>query len=70
MVLIGASIRITVIPLIIVMGVAVFVIHSGDPMSTKELAVSYLFCYLALFIGGAGKYNLCLHQYLKKRSHN
>ncbi len=56
--LVGAATRIAVIPLMITMLVAIFMIHGTDPFAKKELAVMYLFIYTALLIGGSGKYSL------------
>ena len=58
LVLTGFGTRLAVIPLIITMLVAVFVIHANDPFNNKELAVHYLVTYLVLFITGSGKYSL------------
>lgn len=56
--LVGAATRIAVIPLILTMLVAIFMIHGTDPFAKKELAVMYLFIYTALLIGGSGKFSL------------
>ena len=66
LVMLGLAIRISVLPLIITMFVAAFVIHAGDPMYKKELAISYLFFYLAIFVGGAGKFSIKLSKYIPK----
>ena len=62
----GVAVRTAVIPLIITMLVAVFIIHGDDPMSKKELAISYLFCYLALFFGGGGNISVNIRKWLPK----
>lgn len=54
----GFATRLSVIPLIITMLVAVFVVHGNDPLSSKELAISYLMAYSALLFVGAGKFSL------------
>ena len=56
--ILGLTTRLAVIPLIITMVVAVFVLHGADPMSEKELGLLYLFAYLAILIGGSGYYSL------------
>ena len=61
----GAATRLAVLPLIITMLVAVFLIHGTDPFAKKELAVMYLLIYTALGIGGSGKYSL---DYLLQRN--
>ena len=66
LVLFGIAVRASAIPLIITMLVAVFIIHGDDPMSKKELAISYLFCYLALFFGGGGNISVNIRKWLPK----
>lgn len=53
---IGLWTRLALIPLIITMFVAVFIVHINDDLGTKELAFLYLFAYIALFLLGSGKY--------------
>ena len=53
---IGLWTRLALIPLIITMFVAVFIVHINDDLGTKELALLYLFGYCALFLLGSGKY--------------
>jgi putative oxidoreductase len=57
-VVIGLFSRLALIPLIVLMIVIVFVIHSGDPFPDREHALMYLLSYLALFFTGPGKYSL------------
>jgi putative oxidoreductase len=54
----GFATRLSVIPLIVTMLVAVFFIHAADPFSVKESALHYLLVYAALFFTGSGKYSL------------
>jgi len=58
LVTLGLWTRFTTIPLIITMGVAVFVTHGGDPFGKKEMAVLYMMAYLAIFLTGSGRYIL------------
>lgn len=58
LVILGLGTRLAVIPLLITMFTAVFIIHAGDPFGKKELALMYSMVYLALLIGGSGKYSL------------
>lgn len=46
------------VPLIITMIVAMFIIHGQDPWGKKELAFLYLASYLALLFIGPGRYSL------------
>lgn len=55
---IGLFSRLALIPLIVLMIVIVFVIHSGDPLPDREHALMYLLSYLALLFTGPGKYSL------------
>ena len=66
LVIIGLGTRLAVIPLIITMFTAGFVIHAADPFQRKELAIIYLFIYIVLLITGAGKHSLDFH-WLKKK---
>lgn len=56
--MIGWMTRISCIPLIITMVVAVFVVHINDPFSKMEMGLLYLTAYLSIFILGPGKYSL------------
>lgn len=58
LILVGFGTRIAVVPLIITMLVAVFLIHATDPMSKKEPGLQYLLVYLVLLFGGSGKYSI------------
>lgn len=57
-ILVGFKTRAAVVPLIITMLVAAFVIHGADPFRKKELALVYLVIYLSLFFLGSGKYSV------------
>ena len=54
----GLWTRLAIIPLIITMLVAVFIVHAQDGMSKKEAGLMYLFPYIALFFLGSGKFSL------------
>lgn len=54
----GLLTRGAVIPLIITMVVAAFVIHGDDPFGKKELALMFLGSFVTVFIAGPGKYSL------------
>lgn len=58
LVLIGLKTRIAAIPTIITMGVAAFLIHGGDPIGKKELALFYLAAFTAIALMGAGKFSV------------
>ncbi|MBM3411998.1 MAG: DoxX family protein [Bacteroidetes bacterium] len=54
----GLMTRLVVIPLIITMGVAVFMIHNSDFFGKAELASLYLAGYIVLLIAGPGKVSM------------
>ena len=54
-ILIGLFTRLTVIPLIVVMAVALFKIHHSDFFGEGEMAALYLTAYLIIMIVGPGK---------------
>ena len=66
LILVGLKTRISTIPLIITMLVAVFSIHSDGPFAKQELGLLYLLVYLALLLAGGGKYST--DYFLHKRS--
>jgi putative oxidoreductase len=51
----GLFTRFAIIPLIITMATAAFIVHAGDPFGDREKALLYLFPFLGLFITGPGK---------------
>jgi putative oxidoreductase len=58
LVALGLFTRASLIPLIITMVVAVFIIHADDPFSKQEFGLLYLVPYLTLFLAGPGKLSL------------
>jgi len=58
MVMLGLFTRATLIPLIILMLVIVFIIHSDDTFADREHVIMYLLVYLSLFFTGPGKYSI------------
>lgn len=57
-ILAGLGTRMAVIPLIITMLVAVFIIHFADPFSKKEIGLLFLLVYIFLLNAGSGKYSI------------
>lgn len=55
---IGLLTRVAVIPLIVTMLVAIFLVHINEPFAKMEMALLYLFPYITLLIAGAGKYSI------------
>jgi putative oxidoreductase len=56
--IIGLGTRIIVIPLIVTMLVAAFVVHKTDGFAKQELAILYLLIYFFLLVTGSGKYSI------------
>ncbi|SDJ12808.1 putative oxidoreductase [Pedobacter sp. ok626] len=56
--LLGLGTRLALIPLIITMVVAVFIVHAPDGFDKKELGLHYLLVYVFLLISGPGKYSI------------
>ena len=54
----GLLTRLALIPLLITMLVAAFVVHINDGLKDMEMALLYLSPYLIIFINGAGKYSV------------
>ncbi|MFB9057968.1 DoxX family protein [Mariniflexile ostreae] len=56
--ILGFATRLAVIPLLITMLVATFIIHIPDPFVKQELPLLYASIYLVILIAGAGKYSM------------
>jgi putative oxidoreductase len=54
----GLIFRLALIPLVVTMFVAAFVIHGQDPFQKQELALAYLAAYVGLMFSGPGRYSL------------
>ncbi len=53
--IVGFLYRLAMIPMIITMLMAFFVIHANDPFSIKELAFIYLVIFVLMYVAGPGK---------------
>ena len=49
--------RVALIPMMVTMIVAFFMVHGGAPFAAKELSFIYLMAFVLLFITGPGKYS-------------
>ena len=58
LVMLGAFTRFAVIPLIVTMAIAAFLVHAADPLAKKELALIYMAGFVALGFLGAGRLSL------------
>ncbi len=61
----GFLYRLSMIPMIVTMIVAVFTIHANDPLATKELAILYLMIFIIMYIAGPGA--IAVDYYFVKR---
>lgn len=55
LVMLGFGTRLAVVPLIVTMAVAAFMVHGADPFGRKEMALLYLVGYVVLLLTGSGK---------------
>lgn len=58
LVIIGLYTRLALIPLMINMSVAFFIVHSADAFGIKELALLFLGMFIVLFLTGPGRYSV------------
>lgn len=65
--IIGLFTRLSLIPLAITMGVALFIVHGGDEWKTKELAAVYLVAYIGLFVAGPGRFSVDYVRGIRKK---
>ncbi|MDR0987904.1 MAG: DoxX family protein [Prevotellaceae bacterium] len=54
----GFLYRLSMIPMMFTMCIAFFVVHAGDGMQTKELALVYLIVFALMYLAGPGKFSL------------
>jgi putative oxidoreductase len=58
LVALGLFTRAALVPLIVTMVVAVFIVHADDPFSKQEFGLLFLIPYVTLFLTGPGKFSL------------
>lgn len=56
--LMGFATRLAVLPLIITMLIAVFMIHGNDGLKEKEAGLHYLMTYILLLFSGSGAFSV------------
>lgn len=56
--ILGLFTRLAVIPLIVTMLTAVFIIHGNDPLSDKEHASLYLIVFFCIYLLGPGRFSI------------
>ena len=57
-VILGAAYRLCLLPMIVTMAIAFFVIHQGQPLANRELSLIYLVIFVLMFIAGPGYFSL------------
>jgi putative oxidoreductase len=57
LVIVGVATRLSVIPVIITMLVAAFIVHGADPFGSRELPLLYASVFFFIAITGAGKFS-------------
>lgn len=58
LVIIGLKTRWAVVPTIMTMLVAAFIVHGADPISVKEKAFLFLISFIAILMLGPGKFSI------------
>lgn len=58
LVIIGLCTRLALIPLLVTMCVAFFLVHGADPFANREPSLIYIVVYVSIFILNAGKLSL------------
>lgn len=56
--ILGALFRLSLIPMIFTMCVALLFIHAGDPFSKMEPAITYLTIFALMFFSGPGEFSV------------
>ncbi|MEZ2446377.1 putative oxidoreductase [Chitinophaga sp. W3I9] len=54
----GLLTRLASVPLVICMGVIIFMIHGHDPVSEKEMPILFLAAFVTLLFTGPGRFSL------------
>jgi putative oxidoreductase len=58
LVILGFGLRLAVIPLMVTMLVAIFIVHVPDGFQKQELPAHFLLVYFFLLLSGSGKYSV------------
>jgi putative oxidoreductase len=58
LIIIGLFTRLSLIPLIINMSVAFFIVHAADDFATKEKSILFLGMFIVLFLTGPGRFSI------------
>jgi putative oxidoreductase len=55
LIIVGIKTRLATIPPIILMFVAIVIVHKGDPIMARELAILYLIAFITIGLLGGGR---------------
>jgi len=69
LIILGVATRLMVVPLIITMLVAAFIVHAEDPFVKKEFPLLYAVIYTSLLFLGSGAYSLGSRLFKNKLMH-
>lgn len=64
--ILGFATRLAILPLMITMLVAFFMVHAADPYANKEPSLIYMVVFVTIFILNAGKFSLDAMLFKKK----
>lgn len=54
----GFLYRLALIPMVVAMTVAFFLVHSGQPLAEKELPLLYLVIFILMYMSGPGRFSI------------
>ena len=58
LIVVGLLTRLAAIPLVICMGVVIFMVKKGAPLNENEMAILFLAAFMAILFAGPGKFSL------------
>lgn len=58
LIVVGLMTRLAAVPLVICMGVVVFMVKKGAPLNENEMGILFLAAFAAILFAGPGKYSL------------
>mgnify|MGYP002631111543 CR=1 FL=1 len=58
LIMLGLGTRLAAVPAAFAMAVAAFVVHAGDPIGRRELALVYLLMFLVIAMLGPGRFSV------------
>lgn len=58
LIIVGIKTKLAAVPAAITMAVAAFIVHAGDPLQKKEMALLYFIAFVVIFLAGPGRFSL------------